>query len=675
MSDNENSLLCHVESAKLGWTAGGEPRSTQFEDQYFTACFGIEESSYVFLQHNDLPARWQPLHNETFTIAETGFGTGLNFLLTLSAWRSQASKSARLHYISLEAHPLTHADLHRCLNLWPILEKPGLELFEAYPVALSGNHRLVFDEGRVILDLCFCDAAEGIRDYWLDTAEQTKVDTWYLDGFAPSRNESMWCPELLQLIAALSQEGTTFSTFTAASQVRRHLQESGFTVEKVPGYGVKREMLKGRFNEPVSAGQPEHREFDRQPWHRVNRGQTTGQVIVLGAGLAGCTTARTLADRGWQVQIIEAATTPAAAASGNGQGVLYTRVSARYSTVSEFALRSFLFSLRQYRRMFASGQLQADDGRLCGVLHTRHKIDEQLHRFIEPFPTLAAWLDEDQASAITGIEQCPAGMFFPGAGWLNPPALCQALLNHPSITLSADTGKCQVLHNGEMWQVVDSRGITQGQASIVVLCTGTALKEQQDCEWLPLDSVRGQVSILPACHASEQLKTVICHEGYLCPTNHGVHHIGATYDLHSNNPQLDIASQQKNLESLARSLPDLHAQLAAELPSSLNGRVGFRCTSPDYLPVVGPVPDMARMVEQNAELRRNAKAVLPGSAPYQQGLFVNAAHGSRGLTSTPLSAELLASLIEGGPSPLSTRMVRALSPTRFIIRDLIRNKR
>jgi tRNA 5-methylaminomethyl-2-thiouridine biosynthesis bifunctional protein len=233
-----------VQPATLYWNEAGVPVSETFDDVYYSQENGLEESRHVFLQGNDLPQRWHNHPQRHFCIGELGFGTGLNFLLTWQAWRELPESRPDLHYLSIEKHPLTHAALASALDAWPALALLAKPLLDAYPGLLAGQHRVLLDDGRVRLDLWWEDAAEALQD--LADREQQLVDAWYLDGFAPSHNATMWSAPLLQAAAALSRPGATLATFTVAGHVRRTLAGAGFQIEKVSGYGRKRECLRGR---------------------------------------------------------------------------------------------------------------------------------------------------------------------------------------------------------------------------------------------------------------------------------------------------------------------------------------------------------------------------------------------------------------------------------------------
>ncbi len=665
-----NTTWQPVTAAAVGWTDKGDPQSLGFGDVYYSRDNGLEESRYVFLQGNGLPARWQHWPAGRFCIAETGFGTGLNFLATWQAWQAVPAPRPDLHYLSVEKYPLAVADLAKALGAWPELTPLATKLVEQYPGLIPGQHRLLFEGGCVTLDLWWEDAADALQD--LASHSQPMVDAWYLDGFAPARNEAMWQPRLLDAVARLSHPNASFSTFTAAGQVRRQLASAGFAVDKVVGYGHKRECLRGHLTRPV---RPTLDTTDT-PWD-IAAGYVTvpERVIVLGAGLAGCTTAAALARRGAEVILLEQSRL-ASAGSGNDQGILYTRLSRKHSALTDFSLQSFRFSTAFYRSLFATGELvEGLDGALCGSFHQNANTEEMaaLSAALQTVPEFAQVLDPEQASEILGIDQAAAGYWFPLSGWLYPVAICRLLASHPRIHLQEHCGEISLDATANGWQATDHAGQIW-EAPCAVVATGTASVRMAALDWLPLQVIRGQTTQLPADRQFSALRAALCHEGYIAPARAGAHCIGATFSLDDADMSLRATDHHSNLANLARAVPKWQEALDQQNPDALEGRVGFRCASPDYLPMVGPVPDRKAFLQGFAGLRKNAKQVIPHKGEYLRGLYLSTAHGSRGLSSTPLAAELLASQICGEPPPLSRELTRALAPARFIIRDLSRNR-
>ncbi len=626
----------------------GTPVSETHGDVYFSREGGLEEVRHVFLAGNDLPARWQG--RSRFTVGETGFGTGLNFLLTTAEWQRRTAPDARLHYISVEKHPFTRQNLERLLAQWPQLAREGKALLEAWPPLVEGLHRRELFGGRVTLYLLLGDARPMLERL------QAGVDAWYLDGFAPARNPDMWQPQLLRQVARLSRPGATFATFTAASAVRRHLQAAGFAVSKRPGFGRKREMLAGRLESPSPGG-------DETPWFALPEPATTErQAIVVGAGLAGATCARALAERGWQVRVLERHAI-AAEASGNPAGVLMPRLNAVMDAPARFHLGAFLNTLAWLASLERHG---LDTGfRQTGVLQLdrRNRHASRIHPAL-PAEVVVA-LDRAAAEARAGLSLTGGALNYPLGGWLSPRRLCRCLLDHPGIAVHTDTPLQNLAFEGGLWQVKTPQG--RWTAPTVVLANGAdAVRWVPDGQW-NLQAVRGQVSWLQAPRGAWPALPV-SGDGYVTPTEEDFLLIGATFDTACDDPALREQDHQANLARLRESLPDL-----ARFPVT-GGRVGFRTSSPDRLPLIGPVPDMAWTRQAYADLRHGPlRRPLP-AARYLPGLYVTTAHGARGLATCPIAALHLAALLENEPLPLLRDTLDRIHPGRFLVRHLQRRR-
>ena len=237
-----------LEPARLTLGADGTPVSETYGDVYHSISGGHAQAQHVFLAGNGLPARWQ--NRSRFTILETGFGLGLNFLATRLAWKADPQACRELHFISLEKHPFSAEDLVVAQAAWPEFSAMAEALRRHWPPLVPGEHRLELEGGRVVLRLVFGDAVEALPT--LDA----EVEAFYLDGFSPAKNPDLWSPALCRSLARLARPEATLATWSVAGQVRRSLIEAGFSVEKRPGFAGKRQMLVGRFGAPLSVGFP-----------------------------------------------------------------------------------------------------------------------------------------------------------------------------------------------------------------------------------------------------------------------------------------------------------------------------------------------------------------------------------------------------------------------------------
>ncbi|RMQ49471.1 tRNA 5-methylaminomethyl-2-thiouridine biosynthesis bifunctional protein MnmC [Pseudomonas cichorii] len=653
--------------AQIDWDEQGNPHSRAFSDVYFSTESGLAETRHVFLVQNDLRERFGALPaGERLVIGETGFGTGLNFLCAWQLFEECAHAEARLHFVSVEKFPLRRDDLQRALSLWPELSVFAGQLLDQYIAVHEGFQRLVFDEGRVTLTLLIGDALQMLPQ--LDG----QIDAWFLDGFAPAKNPEMWTPELFAELARLSAPDASIGTFTSTGWVRRALNAAGFKMKRVPGIGHKWEVLRGKFiawPEEAAPPSPAKPWFARPPLIGGER-----KVLVIGAGLAGCATADSLAKRGWQVSLLERHAEPAQEASGNPQGVLYLKLSAHGTALSQLILSGFGHTRRWLERL----QRGVDwDG--CGVLQLAFddKEAQRQQQLAEAFPeTLLHRLDKPSAEARSGIELNCGGLFFPEGGWVHPPALCRAQVTHPNIRLIARHEALELRRVDGQWQAWDQQRLIDS-APVVVLAGAADIRQFPLSAELPLKRIRGQITRLPQTESSQTLQTVVCAEGYVAPSRLGEHTLGASFDFNSDDLTPNTADHLGNLELLREISTDLAERLdSANLSlQTLQGRAAFRCTSPDYLPIVGPLADRQAFTEAYAALSKDARQIPDIPCPWLEGLYVNSGHGSRGLITAPLSAELIAAWLDNEPLPLPRSVAEACHPNRFALRGLIRNKR
>ena len=646
-----------LQHAELDWDENGQPQSRRYGDVYFSRASGLAETAHVFLQPNRLAERFAALQSgQRLVIGETGFGTGLNFLCAWRLFAQQAPAGSTLHFVSVEKHPLSPEDLQRALALWPELQALAEQLLAQYVAVNPGFQQFRF--GPITLTLMVGDALECLGS--LDA----KVDAWFLDGFAPAKNPDMWQPELFAQLARLSAADATLATFTSAGIVRRGLLMAGFEVERIQGFGQKRESLKGRFDSAASpVGKPWFARPSFKPEQR--------QALVIGAGLAGCASAASLAARGWQVTLLERHAAIAEEGSGNPQGVLYLKLSAHGTALSQLVLSGFGYTRRLLRNL-----QQGRDWDACGVLQLAYD-DKEAARQAELAgvfaPTLLRGLERSEAEQLAGVALGHGGLYYPEAGWAHPPALCHWLTENPAIEVRTHHHPVELRRNGDLWQALEN-GTVLAEAPVVVLAGAADTAGFAQSAWLPLKRIRGQISALPATEHSTALRTVLCAKGYVAPLRDGLHTLGASFNFADTGTEPSEAEHRANLEMLEEISSDLQQKLQTDsLPvGQLQGRVATRCTSPDYLPIIGPLADAEAFAERYAVLGRDARQVPQTPCPWLDGLYVNTAHGSRGLISAPLSGELLAAWIDGAPLPLPRAVAEACHPSRFLLRKLIR---
>lgn len=653
--------------AKPEWR-NGQPYNPDFSDVYFSADNGLAESEHVFIQHNQLLERFkrvaeQAIDNNTsqFVVAETGFGSGLNFLLTVKHWLQHSNASHTLCFYSVEYAPFCLEDLQRAHQAWPELVEYAQALQQAYQIASDGFHLLELFAGRVRLILMIGEAEQMLSQC------QASVDAWFLDGFAPALNQQMWSRGLFRQIRRLSRPGTTFSTYTAVGDVRRGLTDAGFAVRKVTGCGNKRHMLKGEFMPQANfvgaaAGY--------QPWFEgavstLNRGS---HIAIVGAGIAGLSTAWSLVKRGFKVTLLEQGHSYGAQASGNPHAMLMPRLSLQDAADAEFYTSAYFYALRCLQQL----DPQQKDWQQSGGLQL--PSTERIRKQIAAYPQseqLVQVLDAQQASDVSGFPLEGPVQYFPLAASLQPRKILARLIKvmGEALTIHYSTRLTSFSRVGEQWRLYQPDGETIAAADCLILCNAWQIKQLPPFRHLYIQPARGQLSALQANAHSRRLKLPVSSEGYLLPAIEQQHIAGASFELDDCCDQLRDTEHQQNLQAIHSWQPDLFS--AGDI---IGGRASVRAVTPDRMPVLGAAPDMTVYLQDYADLYKGKAAHSYHNGHYLPHLYINSGHGARGFSSAFLCAELLAASICNESLPVSNRVRYALHPARFLIRRLKKAK-
>lgn len=613
-------------------TAGGSPFSPRFGDRYRSELGGLDQAREVFLKGCGLPEAWngQP----QWTVLETGFGLGLNFLVTWAAWKADPGRPRLLHFVSTEAFPASAADVLRSAQTHPELLPFAEQLQAQLWGLLPGFHRLVFEGGRVLLTLCIGDAKAMLREQCFE------ADSVYLDGFSPQRNPDIWDLHTFKAVARCCRRGTRIATWTIARSVRDALAQCGFVVKKVPGIPPKRDNLQGEFN---PAWEP--KKAQASPLRH-----TPSSCVVIGAGLAGAAVAASLARRGWQVLVLDAAEEPAAGASGLPAGLLAPHVSPDDNPLSRLSRHGIRATLQQ-----AEAVLPAGDWGRTGVLE--HEVEHPRKR---PEAWQAEWADAagDWSRPADAAQLAPCGLpadapalWHGQAGWIRPAALVAAWLATPGVQWRGAAAVSRLIHAAGQWQVLDAQDKELARAELVVLAAGfasRALAAGADVEAgeLALQAIRGQVSwgrhepgtagALPAFpvngHGSLAPAVPLPGEAGLAWV------MGSSFERDNARPEIRPGDNLHNFGRLQALLPQAAHALAPQFEAGqAKSWAGVRCATPGRLPALGPL------------------------AP---GLWLCSGMGSRGLTFAALCGELLAAKLHAEPLPMEQRLADALAPQR-----------
>lgn len=657
-----------IQHAKIHFNEENTPVSDKFDDVYFSNQDGLAETHYVFLEGNQLWERWVNYQEAHFVIAETGFGTGLNFFAVTTLFREFRQKHPdsplkRLYFTSFEKYPLPLDELQQAHLAYPQFSHLAQHLQQHWPNPIQGCYRFHFDE--TTLDLWFGDVAENLPQ--LGDYMNGKINAWFLDGFAPSKNPDMWNEQLYQQMFRFTKPQGTFATFTAASAVRKGLENAGFDITKRKGFGKKRECL---------SGQKTHEKLTAlsAPWFHSQPANLKEQdIAIIGGGIASLCTAISLLKRGAKITIYCEDEQTALNASGNKQGAFYPQLSDDNERNIRFYIHAFAYG-HQFLQWAIQHKIEFEH-EFCGVALCAYneKAESKLDKIAKlNLPSdLYQSLSQTELSEKVGLPLPFWGSFIPQGAWLAPRQLVQhafAFLEKQGVQIKTSQKVTALSQTENGWQITTAENKTFNH-EVVVLANGHKLTDFEQTQKLPLYPVRGQVSQIPTSENLLKLKTVLCYDGYLTPVDQAKtsHCIGASHVRDNATREFSLTEQQENQQKIQQNIPE---DWTKEVDTSGNlARIGVRCSVRDLTPMMGAVPHFSAQQTQYQNLFNLCRRKQPiEQAANYPNLYLIGALGSRGLTSAPFLGETLASLIYGEPLPMSEDLIHNLMPNRSWVR-------
>jgi len=629
-----------------------------FEDIYYSSnededISGEDEFKHVFFKHNGLPERW--CERNQFTIAELGLGSGLNCLLTIREWLKHCEicdENKVLHYIAIEKYPLTPEVVMALLSRYPGLQPLCDEFIENYPPAVATTHIRYLFNHRVIIHFKFLDAYDALKD------ENLKVDAWYLDGFSPAKNETMWSANLFEALVKNSRNRATFSTYTAAGFVKRNLQGAGFEVSKVSGFGKKRDMLKG----VLSSTQKKPLTYIDRPWFNLPVSTVTAKhLCVLGAGIAGLSVAYAMIRRGWTVTIVDKHPHVAGETSGNPAAIVYPRLSVNNAVDMKFYTSAYCHSVYMLAELqkTSSQQFWFDTGlvqqierkKLLSIIENNNFNGE----YVSVFENDAT---DDESDVFAK---------FHSAGVVLPSVLCDVLKNECGKRLTmfhADIDN--VTNRKNKWQCYSGEELIN-ESDYFVIANGEGIGGIGLLPEFSVERVRGQMAVLNANTKSKKINMTINSNVHITPAILNKHYVGATYTRGNESVAVNENETSDLMESIDSLLPDTFVS-----EDCVASWVGFRLSSKDRVPIVGALPDEKFFKQEYVDICHGKVNKTYEMAKHLDGLYISAAHGSRGFTTAFISAEIIAAQLNDEPMPVDKSVLDYLSPARFIVNNLKR---
>jgi len=340
------------------------------------------------------------------------------------------------------------------------------------------------------------------------------------------------------------------------------------------------------------------------------------RIAIVGGGLAGCAAAFELKTRGHDVAIYEANASVADGASGNLTGLYNPRFGAEWTPQSQYYSKAFELA----RDLFPHFNEIEHDRSGCMHLINDPKKEIRYSKMLKSWK----WGEDDMcivsepaASEICGIKTESYGLWLPQSGTVSPPKLCGAYAQDIEIHLNAHVENLEDL-----------------DADIIILAAGPALRAFEEAKDLCLGVVRGQVTMIKETPQSAVMKTNICYGGYMTKARDGLHMVGSTFQRWLDHSELIAQDDDDNIARMKGAI----LTLSDEEFLVKSSRASVRTTARDHFPVVGKLSEK---------------------------VYVSSAHGSHGILSSLMAAEILGCMIDNKPQSLGDDVIAALSPHRF----------
>lgn len=595
------------------------PYSLDFEDFYFNSQEGVEESRFVYTEAFE----WEEC--ESFIIAETGFGIGLNFFLTLQNFLKTKKRPKRLFYVSVEGfylEPSFLREAYKRLGIYGEIKELLEQFLLFYPKCAKGIYRFYFKD--CFLDLVFDDIS-------VLKCLEFEANIWYLDGFSPSKNSLMFDENTLFEIARLSKLNATILSFSSSSFLQKNLKHCGFDVAKVKGFR-KREMVRAFLKHKKQMTNKE------AYFQKVSAKFENKKVAIIGAGISGALLAYELSLRGFEVEIFEKNATLYEGASSNESGILSSLILNPQSALGNFSLNAFVEASRFYRQIL--------DLKLKGVYEFAYTLQMQQRFFTQ------------KDNAYFQIAQNKA--FLDYGGHIYPKEILSSLFEKAGVKIYFNHHFSHYERENETFNLIFKNASKRCKFGILIYALGADAKDFLHYEAMLLSRVRGQLTHLKPFFKTE---FPLSSKAYICPPKSNLQVIGATYDRLNVNPKGQRKDDEENLEKIKEFLR------GDEEIEIIGSRVGFRSYSSDRFCIAGAAYD-EEFYKQNYKAllwHKNKPQISPQNIP---NLYLSLAQGSRAFSSSVLCARYLCALINDEPLGFYADFIPHIHPARFLIRKL-----
>lgn len=611
--------------------------SDKFDDFYFNSDSPVGESRYVFA--SVLDENWEQKND--FIVAEAGFGIGRNFLTLCEKFKNSGKK---LHFVSIEKYPFKKNELKEIYEKFGEFDGFWQKLVKKYPKYLNnGINRINFSKN-IILDLCIGDVNDILNEL------EFMADIWFLDGFSPAKNQDMWSENVIKKIANLTKLGGKIATYTSAKSVSNALEMAGFEIHKLKGFGKKRQMLRAvKIKNDDFIANSYFARFQSNIKENAN-------ILIIGAGIAGLSVAYKLKKLGFNVKVAEKMSEVATNGSGNFCGVAEPLITKNGVKLGQMHIAAFLEAIKFYKKY-----IPKKFKNFCGVKEFAYN-EELKQRYKMAKNEIFEFYENGD------INEPYPYIFIKNGAVLMPKKICKFLSKKLEILYEYEfINFCKFENgynvkfntkNGEKTEFCDILIFAMGSFSEELFGGGKNPKLNLD-ETMQISSVRGQTTLLKPF-----LKTdfPLSARGYITPPLKGIQLIGATYDRYLYYDKSRKMDDARNIDSISEFI-DKKVKI-------ISSNVGYRSYSGDRFPLVGGFVDTVAFKEIYKSLPWTKNKNSDLRPVYLPNLYISSSHGSRGLTTAILGAELICDYILNRPFCVTKDIINELNPNRFLIRKL-----
>lgn len=592
--------------------------SEDFQDVYHSKNGALNQALSVFIEGNNLKSRWEK-EKSNFSICELGFGFGISFIETVKEWK-KINQEQILHYTSIEKTPVSkeqlrdsYTEVFKSITTESDYKQIAEILLNQYPKNIRGFHRIFFQEHEVVLTLIFEDVEVALSQIY------AKQDAWFLDGFSPQKNPKMWDDNIFKQIYELTAPQGTFATYSVSRLVKDNATKAGFSIEVQEGFGSKK-----------------HKLFGIKNIDKANHTKKGKNIAIIGGGISGFSIALALSKRNIKCTVFEKENSHSFGASSNQSAVIMPQLSSKVDDLSEFYLHGYLYTISELKKIHNTYPLASLD--LNGALRiaSAKKWTTVRERFLDlGLNEIGKTLTSSEINSLCKIRQDKDGIFFFEAGSVKPKDVIESIIKTSS-------SKLKVEYNHE---IKDLNDLSNSGFSDIIFANAYHAAFMGETSWLPVEKIKGQLfsASIKNSEDNQKPKIPICYDGYITPVaNSPCHIIGASYEHNKHETEFDLQTANDLSQRLTKNT-------GLSVDQIIEGKVCFRTTSPDRLPMIG------RHCNKSGEFYDN--------------LYISLGHGSRGMVSCFIAGEIIADEILEQQPPIPLHLKNALSPMRYILRE------